>query len=37
MKDNAIIKTFTGTINDKSRVNLSKIFENFGTNLLKFT
>ena len=37
MKDTAIIKTFMRTINNKSQVNLTKMFENCGTSVLKFT
>ena len=37
MKDIAIIKNLKRTINNKSKVNLMKLFENFGTNLLKFS
>ena len=36
MKDSAIIRTLMRTINNKSQVNLTKRFENFGTNLLKY-
>ena len=35
MKNSAIIKTLARTINNKSQVNLMKVFENFGGNLLK--
>ena len=36
MKDSATIKTLLRTLNNKSQVNLTKLFENVGTDLLKF-
>ena len=35
MENSAIIKTLARTINNKSQVNLMKVFENFGGHLLK--